>query len=103
MRNKLSWKLEETETEKDQTLTIFKMYLKGLDDAATCKSKEFDSVTLSSPSWPSRTHLSLKHLTPKETSHIQRITRDTKLRSVTFLKMKGLPLNYSYILKHFLQ
>lgn len=66
MRKKLSWKLKETEN--IQTLTTFKMCLKGLDDATTCKSKKFDSVILSSPLWPSRMHLSLKHLTPKETT-----------------------------------
>lgn len=67
MRNKLSWKLQETE--KNQILTTFKMYLKGLDDATTWKRKEFDSLTLSSPLWLSRMHhLSLKHLTPKETA-----------------------------------
>lgn len=39
---------------------------KGLDGAATCKSKELDSVTLSSPlpgtEEPSRMHFSFKNL-----------------------------------------
>lgn len=77
------------------------MEFKGLGDAATCNSKELVSVTLSSPlpgiQGPSRMHLSLKHLAPKEMNCIQLKTRDLKLRSITFLEMKMLLLNYSYI------
>lgn len=81
------------------------MELKGLDNVPTCNSNELESVTLSSPlpgvQWPSRMHPSLKHVAPKKTNCIQLKTRDLKFRSITFLEMKGLVLNYSYIYEMF--
>lgn len=93
--------LKETEADRKQSLASFKMEHKGSDDAATCNSEELDSVTLSRPlpgtQAPSRMHLSLEHLASKETNRIQLKTRDLKLRSATFLEMKVLLLNCSYI------